>query len=83
MSIEPAFVEFVFRVHADGRRERSAEVYVRREDGKLVTATGRLEGEIGAFAAEAVAEATQEGGGVRRVPIDGRSFPPARRRRSR
>lgn len=81
MSPEPAYAEFVFRVHADGRRERSATVYVRLEDGTLVTATGTLSGAVGEFAADAVAEAMHlDRGTRRRVVIDERTTSYGRRR---
>lgn len=79
MGEEPAYVEFVFRVHADGRRERSACVYVRRPDGTVVPAAGRLNGAVGEFAAEAVEEVVR----LRRVAIDERAAPQRPRRGGR
>lgn len=74
--LEPAYVEFVFRVHADGRRERTAVVYARHPGGAVRPVSGRIDGNVGQFAAEAVAEAVELGKprDARRVQIDERQF---------
>lgn len=73
--LEPAFVEFIFRVHADGRRERIATVYARDEAGALRPVRGALGGAVGEFAAHAVAESAgvaSPSSRRRRVSIDER-----------
>lgn len=74
--LEPAYVEFVFRVHADGRRERTAVVYAQHPGGGVRPVSGQLNGKVGQFAAEAVAEAVELGKphDTRRVQIDERQF---------
>lgn len=42
--LEPAYVEFVFRVHADGRRERTATVYAQDQVGVMRPVRGTLNG---------------------------------------
>ena len=58
-------VEFVYRVYADGRRERFATVLFPTTDGKLVAGTRRPSGRVGSFVAKAVSE-------WRRIGIDPR-----------
>lgn len=70
---QPLYVEFVYRVHADGRQERRAQVTVRRGDGSVGPATGRLEGSVADFAADA----------IRRVVLDPREEDRRRARRYR
>lgn len=75
--LEPAYVEFVFRVHADGRRERTATVYAQHPGGTIRPVRGQLNGKVGQFAAVAVAEAVELGDSrskTRRVQIDERQF---------
>lgn len=71
--LEGTFVEFVFRVHADGKRERFAATYVTDPNGAVRRASDRPEGALARFVAEAVAEAT----GARRVSVDDRTRPSA------
>lgn len=33
--MKPRYIEFVIRVHADGRRERHAHLYVQDQDGDV------------------------------------------------
>lgn len=84
----PAYVEFVMRVHADGRRERYATVHAVGCDGSPVAVTGPLSGQLAVFAREAVRSYLEEQREPerdqrRRVAIDPRAFDPARRRRGR
>lgn len=84
--LEPAYVEFVFRVHADGRRERTATVYAHDQAGAIRLVRGKLNGKVGGFAADAVGEVVEFGKpptGTRRVQIDERHFPAERGRRRR
>lgn len=55
-----ACVEFTFRVHSDGRRERLAAVLVRDRDGIYRPGPRRPSGDLARFAAQAVAEAMEE-----------------------
>lgn len=83
----PAYVEFVVRVHADGRRERYATVHAVSPDGSPVRVTGPLSGQTAAFARDAVRtfldeQRPPEGDKHRRVAIDpraGRGFYRGRR----
>lgn len=77
-----AVVEFVIRVHADGRRERVARLLVPGPDGQLVNGPSRPTGPLGRFTAAAVGEALDSVAGNtdtdpaprrRRVPIDERN----------
>jgi hypothetical protein len=61
-------VEFVYRVYDDGSHERFATVLVRSSDGELVRGPTRPTGQLGRFAARAVAD-------WRRVVIDQRGEP--------
>lgn len=70
---EGASVEFVFRVHADGRRERFARVYVLDESGRREPGPRRPEGALARFVADAIAEASElRPSNRRRVAIDAR-----------
>jgi hypothetical protein len=73
-----SFVEFVYRVHSDGRRERSAAVFVVDEDGRVVPGPVRPTGPLGEFVADAVSEVAS--GSFRRVRIDARGEEPRGRR---
>jgi hypothetical protein len=66
-----SFVEFVYRVHSDGRRERSAMVFLVDETGRVVPGPVRPTGALGEFVAGAVAEVAS--GSYRRVAIDERA----------
>ena len=83
--LEPAYVEFVFRVHADGRRERIATVYAQDQGGTVRPIRGKLNGEVGEFSAEAVAEVVELGlpRKTRQVPIDDRRLSVERGRHRR
>jgi hypothetical protein len=78
LEIEPAYVELVLRVHANGRRERTATVYAKRADGTPVPVHGRL-GKLLEAAMSEVSDLerdprTKAGKGVRRVTIDARNL---------
>jgi hypothetical protein len=55
-----ACVEFTFRVHSDGRRERLAAVFVREGDGVYRPGPIRPTGDLARFVARAIGEATEE-----------------------
>lgn len=55
-----ACVEFTFRVHSDGRRERLAVVLVRGEDGVYRPGPRRPTGDLARFVAKAIGEAMEE-----------------------
>jgi hypothetical protein len=55
-----ACVEFTFRVHSDGRRERLAVVLVRGEDGVYRPGPRRPSGDLARFVARAIGEAMEE-----------------------
>lgn len=55
-----ACVEFTFRVHSDGRRERLATVLVRDSDGIYRPGPRRPTGDLAGFVAKAVGEAMEE-----------------------
>ena len=52
--------EFVFRVYADGRRERKARVIARDKDGKEFIWNGRLAGAVRSEVSRSLAVAAQE-----------------------
>jgi hypothetical protein len=55
-----ACVEFTFRVHSDGRRERFATVLVRNEDGIYRPGPKRPRGDLARFISRAVGLAMEE-----------------------
>ena len=55
-----ACVEFTFRVHSDGRRDRRATVLVRDRDGIYRRGPRRPTGDLRRFVAKAVGEAMEE-----------------------
>jgi hypothetical protein len=55
-----ACVEFTFRVHSDGRRERLAVVLVRDEDGIYRPGPRRPTGDLARFVSKAIGEAMEE-----------------------
>ena len=71
---EPAYVELVFRVHADGTQERFARQVDRLADGQLVDAAGRPGGPL----AERALPAALNAGLRRRLSIDERRRRPRR-----
>jgi hypothetical protein len=62
-----ACVEFTFRVHSDGRRERLAVVLVRGEDGVYRPGPRRPSGDLARFVARAIGEAMEELSPRRRI----------------
>jgi hypothetical protein len=54
--LEPDYVEFVYRAHADGRRERYATVHAHEPGGPVRQTTGALTGPVAEFTRNAVAE---------------------------
>jgi len=65
--LSAACVEFTFRVHSDGRRERFATLLVRDRDGIYRPAVRRPSGDLAAFAAKAIGQAMEELSPRRRV----------------
>ena len=55
-----ACVEFTFRVHSDGRRERLAVVLVRDRNGIYRPGPRRPTGDLARFASKAIEEAMEE-----------------------
>jgi len=55
-----ACVEFTFRVHSDGRRERMATVLVRDRDGIYRPGPRHPTGDLARFVARAIGEAMEE-----------------------
>jgi hypothetical protein len=55
-----ACVEFTFRVHSDGRRERFATVLIRDRDGVYRPGPRRPQGDLAGFVAKAIGEAMEE-----------------------
>jgi hypothetical protein len=55
-----ACVEFTFRVHSDGRRERLAAVLVRDPDGIYRPGPRRPTGDLAVFVRRAIGEAMEE-----------------------
>jgi hypothetical protein len=55
-----ACVEFTFRVHSDGRRERLATVLVLDRDGIYRPGPRRPTGDLARFVAKAIGEAMEE-----------------------
>ncbi len=55
-----ACVEFTFRVHSDGRRERFATVLVRDPDGIYRPGPRRPTGDLARFVSRAIGEAMAE-----------------------
>jgi len=75
-----AYVEFTFRVHADGRRERRAVVYV--HDGDTVrSARTPLRGAAARGAIDAIEETILAPRRTRRITIDARADRRAERHR--
>lgn len=74
-----ACVEFTFRVHSDGRRERLAAVLVRGGDGIYRPASRRISGDLGRFVAKAIGEGMEELS-PRRRPNRRHAFEPQDRR---
>jgi hypothetical protein len=72
---EGAVVDFVFRVHADGRRERFARILVVDPKRRLVTRVNHPTGTLAQFVLDAVREAEREFGfrQQRRVVVDARA----------
>lgn len=62
-----ACVEFTFRIHSDGRRERLAVVLVRGADGVYRPGPRRPAGDLGRFVSRAIGEAMEELSPQRRV----------------
>ena len=62
-----ACVEFTFRVHSDGRRERLAAVLVRGTDGIYRPERRRPTGDLAIFVAKAIGEAMEELSPKRRI----------------
>jgi hypothetical protein len=62
-------VEFTFRVHSDGRRERLATVLVKDEDGVYRPGPRNPQGDLARFVADAVGEAMDELSLKRRVKL--------------
>ncbi len=62
-----ACVEFTFRVHSDGRRERLAVVLVRGTDGVWRPGPRQPHGDLARFVRKAVGEAMEELSPRRRV----------------
>lgn len=61
-----ACVEFTFRVHSDGRRERFATVLVRDRDG-IYRPARRPTGDLAHFVGKAIGEAMEELSPRRRI----------------
>lgn len=80
-----ACVEFTFRVHSDGRRERFATVLVRDRDGIYRPGPRRPSGDLARFVAKAVGEAMEELSPRKRVnrrdAVSAPSGPPIHSRR--
>lgn len=55
-----ACVEFTFRVHSDGRRERLAVVLIRGRDGIWRPGPRQPTGDLARFVATAICEAMEE-----------------------
>jgi hypothetical protein len=55
-----ACVEFTFRIHSDGRRERLAVVLVRGRDGIYRPGPRRPSGDLARFVSRAIGEAMEE-----------------------
>lgn len=84
--LKPAYVEFVFRVHANGRREQVARTYAKDRRGRVREVRGALGGEVREFTLEAleeVAEVREPHRSARRVEIDPRDLEWGRGRRRR
>lgn len=71
-------VEFTFRVHSDGRRERFATVLVRDRDGIYRPGPRRPSGDLAAFVARAVGQAIEELSPRKRVNRRDAVLPPPR-----
>jgi|GEM_PF-6697218 len=62
-----ACVEFTFRVHSDGRRERLAVVLVRTDDGIYRPGPRHPSGDLARFVSRAIGEAMEELSPRRRI----------------